>query len=207
MKFFFPKQDIFFDLLKELSGHVKEIALLFEEFSRSFEKSEKYSKIAKEIEHRADKKTHEIIRKINETFVTPFDREDIYHLGHEMDDIIDIIENIIHSIDLYQIKEKKDFIDEFAELFIKSSKDLGKLIGNLEKQKYTSGVNNLIVSLHDLEDEGDLVFQRSIRKLFEEEKDAISIIKWKEILVNLERTMDKFQTVSDIIEAIIVKSS
>lgn len=206
MKFFLPKQLIFFDLLRQLNNYSKEIALLFEKFVASFEDFEKYSQQAKEIEHKADTKTHEIINKLNKTFITPFDREDIYLLTHELDDIVDLIENVIHNIDLYQIRKKKSAIDKFAKLITEASVSLGKLIDNLQEQKYTPYFNELMINLHDLEDQGDLVFQEAISRLFKEEKDPILVIKWKEILENLEMTMDKYQRVSDVIEGIIVKS-
>ena len=106
-KYFSPKQNIFFALFKQLSDYLEEMTLLFKEFTTCFKDFEKYSQKAKEIEHQADTKIHEIVDKLNKTFITPFDREDIYLLAHEMDNIIDLIENVIHNIELYQIREKR----------------------------------------------------------------------------------------------------
>lgn len=207
MKFFLPKQLIFFDLLKQLNNYLKEIALLFGEFADSFNNFEEYSRRAKEIEHQADQKTHEIVDRLNKTFITPFDREDIYLLVHELDDIIDLIENAIHNIEIYQIKEKIKAIDDFAMLIKEASNNLDELIEHLQGQKYTPQLNNLIVKIHELEDRGDLAFQESIGQLFREEKNPLTVIKWRDLLINLERVMDKYQSVSNTIEGIIVKAS
>lgn len=207
LRFLLPKQPIFFELFSQLSDCLEEMALLFKEFAVSFRDFENYSKRAKEIEHRADTKTHEIIERLNKTFITPFDREDIYLLAHKLDDIIDLIENVIHNIELYHIREKKNVLDEFASLVTEASSVLCKLIISFQEQKNTPELKGLIVKIHNLEDRGDLIFQKTIEQIFREEKDPMSVIKWKDILENLEEIMDKYQTVSDTIEGIIVKAS
>lgn len=207
MKFFLPKQMVFFDLLKELNGYKREMAILFAEFVDNFNDFEKYAGKAKEIEHRADDKAHEIIKLLNKTFVTPLDREDIYLLTKELDDIIDYIENVIHNIQLYGITEKKEAVNDFKRLILEASEVMEKLMSQLQKQKHTTEVNGLIIKIHGLEDQGDLVYQKAISRLFREEKDPVAIIKWKDIFGNLEKIMDKFQAVSDTIEGIIIKAS
>lgn len=207
LKFLLPQQPAFFDLFKELSASLTEIAALFKELAGSFSNFEQYSQKAKEIEHRADAKTHDISEKLNKTFITPFDREDIYLLAHEIDDVVDLIENVIHNLELYHIQQKKWFIDDFAKLFVEAAANLDKLINCLTGHKCVLDFNTFKVRIHDLEDDGDLLFQEAIHKLFEEEKDCLAVVKWKDILENLERVMDKYQRVCDVVEGIIVKSS
>ena len=207
MGFFLPKKVVFFDLLKDVSADLKEIAALFGEFARDFRDIEKYAHKAKEIERKADLKTHEVINRLNKTFITPFDREDIYLLAHELDDIIDLIENVMHNIKLYQITRKIAAIDEFAPLIFEAADYLQKLLECLQKQKYTQEFLNIKIKIHELEDKGDETFRKGIGSLFQEEKDPIFILKLKDILESLEDVMDKYQHVSDIIEGIIVKSS
>lgn len=207
MKFFLPKQHNFFNLLKELNVFVGKIALLFEEFADSFDNFEDYAKKAKDIEGEADAKAHEIIDCLNKTFITPFDREDIYLLAHELDDIVDLIENVIQNIKIYQIQEKKEAFDEFAKLIVGASKKFDDLMDHFQGQKHTLELANLKIAIHNLEDRGDAIFQKAINELFAEEKDPVAIIKWKDIFENLERIMDKFQEVTNVIEGIIVKSS
>ena len=205
MKFFFPKQPIFFDLFLKLHGHLQEIALLFQEFSVEFNNFEEFSVRAKDIEHKADMVAHDIINALNTTFITPIDREDVYLLAHELDDIIDLVENAIHNVALYGIQSKKAVVSEFARLIVEASFEVGKLIEHLSRQKYTSEFNSIVVKIHGLEDQGDFAFQRAIQELFEKERDPLTVIKWKDIIEELENVMDKYQRVSDIIEGIIVK--
>lgn len=207
MGFFLPKQFVFFDLLEEVSSDLKKMAALFTEFASHFNNFSHYSHRAKKIEREADKKTHQIIDKLNKTFITPFDREDIYLLAHELDDIIDLIENVIHNVELYQITEKVAAIDEFAPLIKEAAEYLEKILCCLRNQKYTPTLMELKIKIHELEDKGDTAFCKGISFLFNKEKDPITVIKLKDILESLENIMDKYQTVSDIIEGLIVKST
>jgi uncharacterized protein len=208
MKFLMPKQPAFFENFIKMNDCLKEIAVLFEEFSKNFNNFEEFSARAKEIEHRADDITHEIISLLNKTFITPFDREDICSLVYEMDDVVDLIENTIHNIFVYEISKKREAVDEFAQLILKAAESLNHLIKEcFDHQKYTPTIHGFIIKIHELEDQGDQIFQKDIRKLFVEEKDPIMVIKWKDILETMEMIMDKFQKVSNTIEGIVVKGS
>ena len=208
MKFLLPKEPAFSENFKKMSACLTEVTAVFQDFARDFRDFESYWRKTKSIEHKADEIAHGIISLINTSFITPFDREDIYQLIHEFDDIIDLIENTVHNIYLYEVSEKKPFIDEFSALIGRATQALNLLIKEVfEKQKYTDSLWKLIRELHDLEDEGDLVFQKSIRVLFQEEKDPITVIKWKDILGTLEHIMDVFQNMSNTVEGIVVKGS
>lgn len=208
MKFLLPKQPVFFELFKELNNCIKEITALFNEFSVSFKDFESFFVRAKEIEHKGDNVTRKIVDYLNKTFITPFDREDLYLLAHEMDDIIDLINHAIQAIYIYQVSEKKAGVDEFINLAVKASNELDKLVhGCFEQQKNSSAIEGWVVKIHELEDDADLLYQKCIRQLFNEENDPKNIIKWKDIFLNLEDIMDEFQSVSNTIEGIIVKSS
>jgi predicted phosphate transport protein (TIGR00153 family) len=207
MRLFLPKQPVFFDLLQELNHYLKDLASLFCEFAVSFSDFERFSKEAKEIEHKGDTKLHEIIDQLNTTFITPIDREDIYLLAQEIDDIIDLIENAIRNVEFYQIREKKEFVVDFARLIVAAQAGLDELIACLPNPKNTAHFESLVIKIHGLEDEGDVLFQKNIRSLFKEEPDPINVIKWKDILEGLEEIMDKYQKVSDIVRGIVVKFS
>jgi len=207
MNFFLPKQPVFFDLFKKLTTSVVKIAQLFGELVENFTDFEDFSRRAKEIEHQADATTHEIIHRLHSTFVTPLDREDIYLLAHEIDDIVDVIESVIQNIELYDIRIKQQVYGDFAKIIVTATSNLATLIDHLEAQKDSISMNEEVIKIHGLEDQGDLLFQLSIRDLFKNEKDPIMIIKQKDILFGLEKTMDSYQRVADIIRGIIVKSS
>ncbi|MCX6566725.1 MAG: DUF47 family protein [Candidatus Aminicenantes bacterium] len=208
MKFLLPKAPAFSEHFQEMSLCLAEIASVFQEFSVEFRDFEKYWLKSKDIEHKADEITHQIINLINKSFITPFDREDIYRLIHEYDDIIDLLENTIHNIYLYEVAEKRPFVDDFARLIARATTALIALVKEtFDKQKYTDDIWKYIREIHDLEDEGDVIYHRTLRILFKEEKDPIELIKWKDILITLERVMDVFQYMSNTIEGIVVKGS
>jgi hypothetical protein len=208
MKFLLPKEPAFYEHFQEMSACLSDITSVFQESAAKFRDFDHYWHRSKEIEHKADSITHKIINLLNKSFITPFDREDIYQLIHEFDDIIDLLENTIHNIYLYEVPEKRGFIDDFSVLIGKATKSLNTLIKEtFEKQKYTDAIWKLICEIHDLEDEGDLVYHRELRSLLNAEKDPIQIIKWKDILGTLERIMDVYQNISNTVEGIIVKSS
>lgn len=181
------------------------MAILFNEFADTFGDFSYYSSKAEAIENQADAIAHEIIRTLNHDFITPFDREDIYLLTQEMDDVVDLIENVIHNVDLYNIQQKKTVIDDFAKLNSQAAYALGELLSQMEKQKYTPDLEKWKIRIHELEEKGDMLFQKAISRLFKEEKDPFNVIKWKDILENLENIMDTYQKVSNTIEGIVVK--
>lgn len=207
MQFFLPKQVIFFDLFKQVSQSLKEIVILFGELANNFNDFESYAQRAEEIEHRGDEKTHEIIDKLNKTFITPIDREDIHMLAGEMDDIIDLIENAINNIYIYKVTAPVPAIQEFARLMNQAAHFLEQLLACLEKQKYTKELVEVKIKIHELEDQADAAFERAMKELFANHTDPIVVIKLKDILECLEHIMDKFQKVADLIEGIMVKSN
>jgi len=206
MKFFLPKQSDFFNSFRELSGCFTEITDLFYDFSQEFSDFEQFASKAKGIEKKADSIAHKIIDGLNRTFITPIDREDIYLLAHEFDDLIDLIESVMHDIYVYEITQKFSAAVEFGVLFKECAVCLDGLLQCLQKPKYTAEVMNFKIKIHEMEDQGDAVYTESMRKLFKESTDPIATIKMKYILENLENTLDKCQRVSDIIEGIIIKS-
>jgi uncharacterized protein len=208
MKFLLPKEPAFRENFEAMSGCLRESTAIFRECIEKYRDFDVYWQRSKEIEHKADEITHHIIDLLNRSFITPFDREDIYELIHEFDDIIDLLENTTHNIYLYEVPVKKPFMDEFSVLIGKASEALtGLITETFEKQKYTDKIWKLICEIHDLEDEGDNVYHRELRNLLNIEKDPILIIKWKDILGTVERIMDVFQNISNTIEGIVVKGS
>jgi len=201
------KQTTFFELFKGVSDELQKIAALFDEFAGHFDKADEYAQKAKDIEHAADSKTHAIVDKLNKTFITPFDREDIYLLASELDDIVDLIEKVIHDIALYKITEKIPAINEFAPLISEGSLYIGKLVECMQSQKHGARLLSYKIKLHDLEDKGDIAFDSGLQNIFTGNNDPIMVIKLKDVLEGLEQIMDKYQKVSNIVEGIMVKSS
>ncbi len=207
MKFLLPKEPAFYENFQQMSVCLTDITALFQDFATNYKDFESYWLRAKEIEHKADTIAHRVINLLNQSFITPFDREDIYRLVHEIDDIIDLMENTVHDIYIYEMTEKKDFINEFSQFTLEATDKLNALIKEcFEKRKYTDRIWQLICDIHNLEDKGDAAYEKALRRLFAEEVDPIKVIKWKDILYTLEFIMDVYQKVSNTIEGIVVKS-
>jgi predicted phosphate transport protein (TIGR00153 family) len=204
---FLPKGDHFFTLFKGVSSDIQNIAAVFRDFSANFNDFEGYAKKAKDIEHSADEKTHAIVSALNKTFITPFDREDIYVLASNLDDIVDLIENVIQNVYLFNFDAKIPTLEAFTPLISAGANNIEKLMVCLEKQKYSAELAEVKADMHNLEDQGDELFNTALKNLFANHHDPIEVIKLKDILGRLEKIMDKYQKVGDIIEGIIVKST
>jgi len=208
LNFLVPKQPIFFNSFVGLSEKVVEIAELLNKLfqSQNIEQISEFSKAAKQIEHQADEITHNIVFRLNRTFVTPFDREDIYNLTEGLDDIIDLIENVIHNIEIYKIDVNEKFLSDYASIISQAAGKLSTLTKLLQKRKYSDEFKQLIVDIHTIEDRGDEIYLGVIKDLFENGRDPISVIKIKDINDDLENVIDEFQATSNTFENILVKS-
>lgn len=205
LRFFLPKQAVFCDYINELAALQREMALNFHDLANSFQDFKVHAEKAEELEHRADEKTHEIIRELNHTFIIPFDREDIYKVAQQLDDVVDLLENVISNIFVYGIKTKEPALVEFAEIIKESSQVLLGMSGCLSELRYTPHLRELKGKMHALESKGDRIFRKTISEFFSNGQDPIRIIRWKDILEDLESIMDKYQEVGDTIEGIIIK--
>src|SRR3989344_5533573 len=207
LSFLIPKQPIFFKLLSELGQKVFEISTLFTELTKAQEAEiDDYVQRAVDIEHQADDITHEIVNQLNKTFITPFDREDIYTLAEELDDIIDQLEDVIHNIDIYHVTPKEKFLSDFAEIILKDGQAMKERAEKLKSQKYSSEFRELILKIHELEDDGDEIFLSFMSELFQNGQNPVTIIKLKVLAEGLEEIIDKFQKASNVCENILVKS-
>jgi len=208
MKFFFPKQPKFNDYFRELNDCVKEITGLFTDMDFTSGIEERWRK-AEAIEHRADDMVCQIICELDKTFITPFDREDIYSLAEEMDEIIDLTEKVFHNIYLYGITEKEDFMDQFVGLITDACVILDRLVLKCFQDRVdTKNIERRAARIQALEDKGDLVFRNALAAIFEKGKNnPLLVIKWKDIVSDLEEIIDTYNHVGRSIVRIMVKST
>lgn len=208
MKFFMPKQSVFFTMFNELTDQLSAMSTTFSKGTVSLETLPEAVTKARDIEHAADQITHKIIDQLNSTFITPIDREDIYELVKELDEIVDLIENALHNMQLCQVKEMHPAVKEFSALIQEASKELGELVHVVNNPKKRKECQSMVIKIHELEDKGDIIFQNAIEDLFKNhQSDVLYIVQWKDILEDLENVMDQFQAASDTIESVIVKAS
>ena len=201
----FPKQENFFDYFEELANKIEEGGRLFLEMTETHDYSE--SKVAKlkEIEHEADIITHRTYEKMHTTFLTPIDREDIYALVNKMDSIMDVIEATAVRIHLYKVKKIDDQIIKQAKILNEAIIKVKEIIHAMRNMKNSKMILDGCVEINTLENAGDVVLRTIMANLFENEKDAIELIKWKDIFYLLEEGIDTCEDVSNIVEGIVLK--
>jgi len=200
-----PKDEKFFVLFKEMTTTIIEGAQLLKEMMDSFESPQLSKKKIKDVEHKADQLTHDIIKKLNKSFVTPLDREDIYALAAALDDILDLIDASAQRVVMYNVEKPTPEAKELAFLILKSCQTIDKAVallgGKLEP------IAEYCMEVNSLENEADRVCREAISRLFDEERDPIQLIKWKEIYETLERATDKCEDAANILEAVVVKNA
>lgn len=197
-----PKSENFFEQFDKAANNILRGARILEELVADGDVEEK-ARLLKDIEHEGDLITHETVKMLNKTFVTPIDREDIHALISALDDAIDLIDSVASKVHLYKIKEFPPEAKELSHILLKSAEETVRAISYLEKMDST--INHICIELNSLENEADRISRAAIAKLFEDVKDPITLIKWKDILETMEWAEDKFEDIANILEGIIVK--
>ncbi len=197
-----PKEEKYFEDFREMISHIVQMANYSHElFSKKEIDKDLLLKI-KPLENRCDEVENKIIKRLNKTFITPFDREDIFALVKKLDDISDMLLAAAWRTDIFNIQYKIKYADKLSAIILQQIKELDRAVSDLR----TKHINEC-KAVKDLEAEADGIYRQAIKELFAEAKDAINIIKEKEILDLLEKTSDKCQTVANVIIAIFIKNN
>jgi uncharacterized protein Yka (UPF0111/DUF47 family) len=197
-----PKEEKYFEDFKDMISHIGEMAKYTNEIFSQEEIDKSLLLKIKPLEVRCDEITSKIVKRLNKTYVTPFDREDIFALIKKLDDISDILLGITARLDTYNITKKMKHADRLAAIVLEQIKELGVAIQDLKVKSI-----NECKAVKDLEMEADRVYQQAIKELFETEKNAITLIKRKEILELLEEASDKCQSAANVVLAIFIKNA
>ncbi|PKN63729.1 MAG: DUF47 domain-containing protein [Deltaproteobacteria bacterium HGW-Deltaproteobacteria-10] len=201
----FPKEEKFFDHFEELANKIEEGSRFFLDMTENHDYTESKITKLKELEHEADVITHRTYEKMHTTFLTPLDREDIYALVNKMDSIMDMIEATGVRIYLYKVKKPDDEIIKQAKILNEAVAKVKVIIHALRDMKNAKMILDACVEINTLENAGDVVLRTIIADLFVKEKDAIELIKWKEIFERIEDALDVCEDVSNIVEGIVLK--
>ncbi len=201
---FIPREEKFFDLFKKAAHNMIEGSLLLKLMMEDFQNPLEQARHIKDIEHIGDGITHDIARRLNQTFITPIDREDIHGLASALDDILDIVEEIADRFVVFKLTRPTPTAVKLANILYDSGVAVGTGIDQLGKPH--SDVTEYCVLVNSLENEADRVTRDAISTLFEEEKDPIAVIKWKEIYENFEEGTDRCEDVANILERIALKN-
>jgi uncharacterized protein len=199
-----PQEEKYFESFKEIISYVQEIAQLTYDFfaAKSYDK-DIFLKL-KPIEKRCDEITSKVIKRLNKTFITPMDREDIFSLIKSIDSIGDTLLGAAVRVDTFNLTEKIIGAEDMAAIVLQQTKELELVLQDLKRK---NNQINECKAVNDLESEADNVYRTSLKKLFTEEMDMITVVKKKEILETLESASDHCQATADIIISILIKNS
>ena len=204
---FFPDEYSFFDLLDEQVKHAVEAAALFKKEISGGTLNAAAAERMRQIEHAGDEAAHTVIDRLNRTFITPFDREDIYTLAKELDDVTDMLNTITRRMVVYKLDPTNKNMAQFAEMIEESVRTLATCVQGLRNGKNTKAVLAACVEVHRLENIGDAHRDAVLAELFDTAKDPIAVIKWKEVYEDAETVLDICEDVANIVESILVKQA
>ena len=198
-----PKEVRFFDHFEQQSQHIIRAAGLLHELVHNFADARAKAHAIKEVEHQGDQVTHEIVRRLNTTFITPIDREDIYDLASRLDDVLDYIEAVSERLVVYRIKEPTSACRAMADVIVTIVHSMDRAIRCLRTMD--PGFHEHAVEVNRLENNADTLLRDSLAELFDTQADPIEVIKWKEIYETMEIVTDRCEDVANVIEGIILK--
>lgn len=208
-QYFVPKDKKFFPLFENAANNLIDLGNTLKELvnTEDLARRKVLYKTIEELEHKGDNITHEIYLELGKNFITPFDREDIHELASAIDDVADYIHGSANRMDLYQVIEMTDSIKELAHLILEAVIVLAKAVNELKNLKNIRTITDACIKINSIENKADYVFDKAVGELFQFEKDAIRLIKYKEVLSALETATDMCEDVADVLETILVKNA
>jgi hypothetical protein len=202
---FLPREEQYFTLFAQMTSYINDAArTLVEMMSQNDGDYQEYVQRIKSIEHACDDLTHNVSTRLNQSFITPFDREDIYMMSKALDDVVDLIDGAARAVVMYDIHEVTEPAKQLAGVIQRMALQLNEVVSILSKPK---GVTERLVELHRLENEGDDIYHRAVAALFHDRGDPLEVLKWKDVYEKLEAAIDRCENVANIIEGVIIKHS
>ncbi|MDQ6888190.1 MAG: DUF47 family protein [Gemmatimonadota bacterium] len=197
-----PRDEGFFDLFAELAKRLTSTATLLEQLFAEPAKVNEYVSKIKDVEHEADNLTHEVISRIDRSFVTPIDREDIHELASQLDNVIDLVDGTARRAAMFHITAVHEPAKQLCNVLVRAAKEIQSAVTNMKKSKLVVEHARIIKGL---EEEGDAIYHIAVGALFSGTPDPIEVIKWKELYDTLERAIDQAEDVANVLESIALK--
>lgn len=206
-QYFIPKDKNFFPLFEQASNNLIHMAELLNKAVNTKNADDRLElfKEIENLEHVGDDITHQIYLELSKNFITPFDREDIHQLATAIDDVADYIHGSANRMNLYNVDHITEPIQRLAELILQAVIDLDKAIKELKNLKNKRAIADSCVRINSIENQADYVFDKAVAELFDFEKDAVQLIKYKEVLSALETATDMCEDAANVLESILVK--
>ena len=208
-QYFVPKDKKFFPLFEQAGDNLIEMAKLLKASVHSSDPKlrAENAKHLEDLEHKGDDITHQIHLELGKNFITPFDREDIHALASSLDDVADFIHGASNRMELYKLREPSEAMKEISSLILEACEHVAKALTELKDLKNIRNITDSCVRINSVENKADYIFDKAMGELFEYEKDAINLIRVKEVLSAMEDAKDKCEDVANVFESILVKNA
>jgi hypothetical protein len=201
---FAPRDRIYFELFEEAGRNILRSAVLLDELLSGYPETKSLAEEIRDCEHEGDRITHDIIDRLNHTFVTPIDREDILALASALDDIVDYIEEVADYLGLYKIEAPMDQSVKLARVLRAAAKQICEAMPQL---RAFNDISKYTVEINRLENEGDRITREAVASLFDGGIDPMVVIRWKDLFERLEEAIDSTEKVANILEGVVIKNS
>lgn len=199
-----PRDNQFYDLFAQVARRMSGSASLLHELFKDPRKLDQNVAQIKTLEHEADNLTHDTIDRINRTFVTPFDREDIHALAGHLDEVVDLIDGCARRVSIFHIKESRQHGVILSEVLVRATRSIEETVKKMKEPKAVTAANR---QLKVLEEEGDAIYHEAVENLFSTSTDAIEVMKWKELYDKLEDAIDQCEDVGNTLQSIALKNA
>ena len=199
-----PRDEQFYDIFAQVAARLTGSANLLHEIFKDPSKVQQHVASVKALEHEADNLTHDIIDRIDRTFVTPFDREDIHALAGELDDVVDLIDGAARRVAIFHIGTPRKHGVMLSEILLRAAQCVEEAVAKMKDPKAVTGATR---KLKLLEEEGDSVYHEAMEELFRAERDPIEVIKWKELYDKIEDAVDQCEDVGNVLQSISLKNA
>jgi predicted phosphate transport protein (TIGR00153 family) len=199
-----PRDELFFDMFDEIARRMSAAAKLLKQLFAEPSRISEHVAAIKTIEHEADVITHDVIVRINRSFITPFDREDIHELASRLDDVIDLIDGTARRAVMFRITQPREPARQLADVIVRATASLEQAVVSIKKPKIVMEKGTEVKAL---EEEGDAIYHAAVGALFDDGETPIEVMKWKELYDTLERTLDHCEDVANVLESIALKNA
>lgn len=199
-----PRDEGFFDLFNELSKRLVTAAGLLRDLFSNADRLDHFTAQIKAVEHEADHITHEVSKRLDSSFITPLDREDIHNLVQELDNVVDLIDGTSRRVAMFHITETREPARKLCEVLIQQVQQIEKAVTNIKDPRAVALATR---EVKVLEAQGDTIYHDAMGALFAGKPDPLDVMKWKEIYDTVEETLDRCQTVAIVLESISLKNS
>jgi len=202
---FIPREEKFFELFEESAHNAVKTAQRLKNLLDTWQNAEVMIGEITELEHEGDRITHQIMKELNRTFVTPFDREDIASLAHSLDDVTDFIHAAADAMLIYKIDQPTQRAKELAETIVQAAAEIERAVPQLRHRAQLKQIFERCVEINRLENVADKVFRAAMAELFDDSKDFAHVIKWREIYEHMESATDRCEDVANVLEGVAIK--